>query len=70
MNRMTANLILKVFVLLWVTASIVVLTIVLLTENPWQNYRNIIIQLAISLAGSTALCIYVLRDGRRSDNDG
>ena len=70
MNRMTANIILKVFVLLWVTASIVVLTIVLLTENPWQNYRNIIIQLAISLAGSTALCIYVLRDGHRSDNDG
>ena len=59
MDRKTANIIICVFVALWILLSAVILCLLLCADNAWQDYKNTIIQLALSLFCSILLGVYV-----------
>ena len=60
MDRKTANIIIRVFVALWILLSAVILCMLLCADNAWQEYREFIIQLAVSLLCSICLGIYIV----------
>lgn len=60
MGRKTANIIIRVFVAIWMLLNTVILCQLLCADNAWQEYRELIIQLAVSLFCSICLGIYIV----------